>query len=556
MEIKHTVINGAILVIACMVLLLPPFSATAQPEQPKQPEIEQEGPPDSELDPDIKIEPTDPSPDLVIPLPEVREGEEEGNPTGVPVVLPTESEGGSSPSLDFLTPGDPDIYSDLELEESEDSTESSDTGVLGFGEERFDSGVLRNESLPGGFQIPLAREGFRFGVGVQGSYDSNVYLAERGESDDFNMTISPTFEYRSAPPGVPGLVTAIYSPFVRLYLEEDDLSTIDHSASASVSYTGARGSYSVAGNFGRFSRADRFVGGVVETQSFSGSLHAEYRVASRTTLRVDWSEIYSTDSDRGQSTQVQGNSDNRTSVGQAALYWQATSKTSIGPSIRYSRSSSATNGDRDSWAFLVVADHSRGESLSLSGSIGVETVESDQIGEESGLDFTGNFGLTYRPSDRVAVTADVRYEAIPQGNVQATRSGGGSQNLTGRVEVTYTPNAEWIFGFGAIVDSFPVADLTNYSVGDQTYRAWVTRNLTNGSLTFEGSLSMSDFERVGAVNAPRTDDESHSLALRYQRNIQVQGQAARANASLQWSQNSGDRDWERLQATLGVDVSF
>ena len=345
-----------------------------------------------------------------------------------------------------LFPGEPDAFADLDS--------SRAPGPLGLGRsardvEAFDAGVLQSELLSGGFQQPLEREGFRFGLGAQVNYDSNLYLDDLNEKSDFSFVVSPSIEFRSAPAGVAGLVTFRYTPFIRLYFEETDLNTVDHSANAAVSFSGARGSFQVSADYGRFSNADRNLGGRRETESFSVRASAAYQLASRTSMEGSFSGRTSTDTDLNRvNAGPAGSNENDSLQLQLAAYWQATAKTRIGPSVRYSKSSSDSIGDRDSLAFLVVADYVPRDELSLYASAGMERVSGGSAFDQESTDFTGSFGFNYRPDDRIVLGADVSYQAIPVGSSRVSRSGGGEQSLTGGISLTYLPNEDCSLAIG------------------------------------------------------------------------------------------------------------
>lgn len=483
-------------------------------------------------------------------LPELRE---EG--AGLPGGADPLGAGGSWLLDEEPATGQPDAFEDL-LEEEPASAESGDVAIGGWAGSGggFASGVVLSELLPLGFQAPLERQGFRFGASIQSSYDSNIFVDESNEEDDFVMTFSPTAQYRSAPAGVPGLVTATYTPYLRFYLENDDLNTIDHSADARISFTGTRGAFELGANYGHFTRSDRFVGGLVESDTISAHVAASYQVGSRTTIDASGRIHYSEESDQGRTTAVGRGNDNRTAQLQLSAYWQATSKTRFGPSVRYTEGSSGSTGDRQALAFLVVADHTRSQRLSFDTSLGLEQVESDFGRSDGKWDLTGSFGANYRPNDRLAVGVDLRYQAIPDGNSQVQRSGGGSQNLVGNLSLTYTPNPQWQFQTAAQLDTFPSSDQTGSSIGDQTYSASVRRLLPEGAISLQGSLGFSQYDTVRGGGATPGDEEFRSLAVRYDR--PVMSGRGNLNASLQWSQSSGNRDWDRLQAALGLDIQF
>lgn len=510
-------------------------------------------------------------PEDPLPEPSVDTVPEEENPLLTPVVpegeagelaeIPLdEASAGFLPEEDLWLPEEPDVFEDLDLGPGE--LEIGPIGIAGVAPaygQSFDSGVRGRELLPSGFQSPMETKGFRFGVNTQLTYNSNIFADESGEVDDFTFTISPTVQYRSAPDGVPGQVSLSYTPFIRLYVDQTDLNTIDHSASGTVSYAGARGTFSASVNYGLFTHTDRESGGLQETESFSYRSASTYQIASRTSLEATSSFRITNDngvSRSGNSVSGTG-SDDRVSQFQLAGFWQATTRTRFGPSVRFSRSTSDNVGDRDAQALLFVADYQPRPELSLNGSIGVEQVQEDGFMGSSSRDstnLTGGFGVNYRPNDRISLQADLTYAAIPQSRSTAYRSGGGDSSFSGGLSLRYTPNLWWSFGLGVNLDAYPSADSTNYSINDQTYTASVTRTLPTGSISLVGSLSFSGYDSVGTVDRDQDDGEYRSVTLSYGR--PVFAERASFSSSLQWADNSGNTDWSRFQATLGLGFGF
>lgn len=462
-----------------------------------------------------------------------------------PEVVPVDAGAGMG-----LLPGDPDAFDSL----------WEPVGPIGLGGSsrtvrNFDDDILQGELLGGGLLSPLDRQGFRFGIGVQTIYDSNIYAEDEDEDSDISLVVSPSVEYRSAPAGVPGQVMLRYTPFIRLYLDETDLNTVDHSASGTVSFDGPRGSFTVSADYGRFQNVNQYDGGLRETESGSLRASASYQLASRTSLEGSFSARTTTDDGVDGSQGGGGGSNDQDSLQfQVAAYWQATAKTRFGPSVRYSKSDSDSIGDRDALAFLVVADYVPRDELSFYGSLGVERTGGDADFDEDDTSMTGSFGFDYRPIDRIVLGADLSYQAIPAGSSRVSRSGGGKQSFTGGVSLGYTPNPDWAFGLDYSADAFPSVDSANYSIGEQSVGGTVTRQLPEGSLGLSGRLGFSDYERTGTATASRDRQDFRSLSLRYQRPMFAE--RGSFHSAVQWSDNSGDRDWDRWLLTLGMDLQF
>ena len=212
------------------------------------------------------------------------------------------------------------------------------------------------------------------------------------------FNLAPIFEYRSGPlEGVPGIVTLTYEPIIRKYLDDSDLDTIDHSASSSVSFAGARGTFLARADYGLYSESNYLVDGVADSESFSLIVSGAYQVSERTTLSSEFSHRYrSTEPVEGAQTS------NDVSSAEIGVSWAAKSNLSIGPTLRYTETSADTAESSESMSYLVTVDYSPLPipNLELSMSAGIEAVEID--GEDSS-GFTGNIDVTYRQEDRFSL---------------------------------------------------------------------------------------------------------------------------------------------------------
>ena len=478
----------------------------------------------------------------------------EGDETGVPqvawAVAPDQPAGWEETGAARETGGrEADAFEDLVV------PEPTHVGVVGTPEyaiEPYDAGVVESELLPRRFARPLEREGFQFGIGGQLNYDSNIFLDEEDEVSDFFLVISPAAEYRSAPEGVPGLIRAYYRPFVRFYLDESDLNTVDHSAGANLDYEGARLRVAASAYYGRFSRSDRFVGGLTETENISGSLGVAYDLTARTSVEAGWWGSRTQDDEGGG---VGEESENTVSRFEVSGWWQATAKTRGGPAVRYSENSSGTTGDREALAFLVRVDTTPRQELNLSGSLGVERVEGDEVDGGSSTDLTGEVRVDYRPNDRLSLFGELSYEAIPtQRTRRFDRGGGGSPTITGQLVALYQPSELWTVRASARAESFPSPEAVGYSVGDQTYSVVLIRNLPRGLVSLGGDMSFSKYDDVGEVAEAREDQQVYSVVLRYNR--WILGDRTAFDSSLRWSTSEGDRTWDRFQAAVGINYQF
>ncbi|NNM29399.1 MAG: hypothetical protein HKO57_07755, partial [Akkermansiaceae bacterium] len=404
--------------------------------------------------------------------------------------------------------------------------------------ERFSSRVLTEEFLSFPVRAPLLRQGFRFSLGASVLYDSNLFLEESGEDSDLAALLSPTFEFRSAPEEVRGVVTARYMPLVRRYLDESSLDTIDHSAEIEARFRGAKGEIAATLDFGKFSVADRIVGTRVDRQSYGLVVDALYDISARSFLEAAW-QAFSREDDGV------GVSDSETYVLNATAFWRASPFLNVGPSIRHVETSSGALGDRSSWALSAVAAYTPDEAFTIQISAGVEQADGTaSSGDSAG--FTGAVDLSYQPNNRIILEGGLGYAAINQAVVtEFGQVGGGSQRLTGRLSCIYTPNNDWNLDGTVFVSTNPSPSASGVSVNDRTLQLAATRKLPRGSLTCRGTLTNTQFDSVfGAAPASR-DSDGYRLAIDYVRVLS--GQDVVLNSSLQWSGNSGVSDWKRLQ---------
>lgn len=456
--------------------------------------------------------------------------------------------GGAMPGSDWEpSPGEPDLFRELDLEDdaSEEGGETPPSSIVS--PDRFDTGVLVRELLPGGRAASLERQGLRFGVDVQGGYDSNLFLDETDEASDFSVVIAPSVEFRSAPEGVRGQVTAQFTPLIRTYLDETDLNTIDYTGGFGVSYAGIKGSFLASVNIASISNADRLASGRVDTESIDGSLSGTYFVTPRMSLDADLRASYREDDQSSVSK-------NETYLLQLTGFWRASPKLNIGPTVRYTERMSASTGDRDAFAILAAAEYSPEDSLSLNVGIGIENVDDSSMRDDE-LEPTGNIGLRYRRNDRFELDAFLSYAAINQRS-EATfgRAGGGDSSWTGRLGFGYSPNTRWKYRGALGFSTDPSSSSLNVSIDDFKVSAIATRLLSNGSISFRGTLGQSSFNATGLTADFRDEESYYLLGFGYSRS--VISERAELTSSLQWSQNSGESDWDRFQAGLGLKVSF
>jgi hypothetical protein len=93
-----------------------------------------------------------------------------------------------------------------------------------------------------------------------------------------------------------------------------------------------------------------------------------------------------------------------------------------------------------------------------------------------------------------------------------------------------------------------------YLVNDYSLSAGLTRQFTRASMNAGVEVSFSDYESSGPTLTTQDSEQNYSLYLGYYRNLF--SERVGFNSMLRYSLNEGDREWEQVQVTLGLNVSF
>lgn len=348
--------------------------------------------------------------------------------------------------------------------------------------------------------------GLYFGVDGNVTYDSNFFLDDDYVRSELTTSVAPWVVYRTDPEGGAEFsIDARYSPVFRIFLENSDLTGVDHTGSVELKFAGARTNLAVYANYAEVSMADRIAGGFIEGSIFRYGINGSYQLAPRTSLLASWSAAMS-DYDSGGRT----GADVYTS--EIAGLWDATERLRFGPALRHSLTESDSTGERDSIAVLVKTRYQWGEKVMLAASGGVEFAKNSRQGggREAGL--TGSFSADYKLSERWALRGAMRYATVP------------------------SPN-----------------DL-NLLVNDLSFTAAIIRYFGPSSLELGLGFGSSEYEEVGFVAARRQDDEYLSAYLAYRR--QLFADRATFDASIRCSTNDGQTDWSQWQISTGITVQF
>lgn len=366
--------------------------------------------------------------------------------------------------------------------------------------------------VPSGLGLPMdagieggMKGAFSYGVGVQTTYNSNFTLAEDNEESEVIASISPWLGYVSDPEGGAFFsLAANYNPSYRAFLENSESNKFDQSGDVVMTFTGSRTTVSLFGRYAQLSGTDRFTGNFTTGSVFSGGLNATRQVASRTSLYGGLSYSESSFSSGG-------NEGSQSTTANFGGLWRASERTSVGSSIRYSRSESDNTGTRDAWALLAELRYKAGERIWLSASLG------PQFSSDSGSD-----------DNNVSVSATI--------------------------DARYIINERWTWSNSLGTATIPSPNEVGYIVNNYNFTSSLNHQLLRANVSGGFSFDYTEYERVGAVVRARDDEQNYSLFLSYSRNLFSERVAF--DTTVRYRMNDGERDWSQWLVSMGLSVPF
>jgi len=366
--------------------------------------------------------------------------------------------------------------------------------------------------VPSGLALPMdaGMEGgikgaFAYGVGVNTAYDSNFNLSEDDEESEVTASISPWLSYISDPEGGAFFsLAANYNPSYRVYLENSESNNFDQSGDVVMTFAGNRTVVALFGRYAQLSGTDRFTGNFTTGSVFSGGVRANRQVATRTSL---YGGLSYSESDYSSG----GNQGSQSTTANFGGLWSATERTSVGSSIRYSRSESDTTGTRDAWALLAELRYKAGERIWLSASLGPE--------------FTSD-----------------------------SLSGDNNVGVSAAIDARYIINERWTWTNSIGTATIPSPGEAGYLVNNVNFTTGLSHQLLRANVSGGLSFDYSDYESVGDTVADRDDEQNFSLFLAYNRNLFSERVAF--DSSVRYRVNNGERDWSQWLVSMGMSVSF
>lgn len=382
-----------------------------------------------------------------------------------------------------------------------------------FALEVANSNPLRIGSfVPSGLELPMdagieggMKGAFNYGVGMQTAYDSNFTLAEDNEESEVTASISPWLGYVSDPEGGAFFsLAANYHPSYNVYLENSESNQFDQSGDVVMTFTGSRTEVALFGRYAQLSGTDRFTGNFNTGSVFSGGVRATRQIATRTSLYGGLSYSESSYSSGG-------NEGSQNTTANFGGLWSATERTSVGSSIRYSRTESDNTGTRDAWALLAELRYKAGERIWLSASLGPE--------------FTSD-----------------------------SRSGDNNVGVSAAIDARYIINERWTWSNSLGTATIPSPDDVGYLVNNYNFTSSLNHQLLRANLSGGFSFDYTEYESVGTVVRPRDDEQNFSLFLAYSRNLF--SERVSFDTSVRYRVNDGDSDWSQWLVSMGLSVPF
>jgi hypothetical protein len=361
-------------------------------------------------------------------------------------------------------------------------------------------GGMLEQMMPSELKI---KGGLNLALQVGTIYDSNFFLDETNSENETSFYASPLIEYISDPEGgAMSSFKASYGPSFRAYNENSDLNDVDHVGEVVWTLRGSRTELTLYSRYNELSGTDRLSGEFVNGSLFNGGVRLERRIASRT---IGFLGASSAISDYSQSD-YEGSEVNSVFLGGL---WEATERTALGSTLRYSRVSGDGVPDINAWAWLLEARHRVGSRINLSASLGPEYA---QDGEVDRLGVTGFFRATYNFAERWSWINSIRHALVP------------------------------------------TSSSNNQLVDDLVVSTTLQRSLERGSIGGGLEYRYSEFVNVGPDADQRSDEQNAAFVLSWSR--PSFSDRVTLDTSARYAFNSGRSDWEQFLFALALKSAF
>ncbi|MEP4078146.1 hypothetical protein [Haloferula sp.] len=370
-----------------------------------------------------------------------------------------------------------------------------------------DTGVPGVDEFFGANFLPDFKGGFYSGMTASTYYDSNLFLDTFNEKAEVYFQLEPWLAYRSDPDGgATCSMELLYAPIARVFWDEPHLDTWDHAGSASFRYRGGKTDILSYISYAEVSGPDRLAGGYVSGTVFSYGMRGSYQIAPKTMLVGAWRYAESDYDTPGRAGTDYFTAD-------IGFDWTSGRRIGLGAAIQYSNQQSLTIGERESWALVGNMSYQVTDRIDLEASLGIEFAENSRIGGGSDVGPLGKMKLTYRLSERWRWNALIRYRQVPSpGNI-------------------------------------------NYLVNDLLLSTSLTRYLHVGEIEGGVAYSNSQYESVG-IGAPLASDKEQNLYLFLGYRRPIFSERLDFSTMISYTSNTGLRDWDQLQLSVGLTAEF
>lgn len=346
---------------------------------------------------------------------------------------------------------------------------------------------------------------FALNATLETVYDSNFFLTSSNAEDEISVLFRPMLSYTSDPEG--GAIytfAARYEPTFRAFLDHSDLNDIDHSGDLLFTMRGSRSELSLFARYDELTGTDRITGAFNTGWLLTGGVRASREIASRTSIHGGLTYSMS---------EFDGSGLEGTSVysGYFGALWQATGRTSMGATLRYTQTESDNSGTRDAWALLLEARYRAGERIWLSATLGPEFA-TDSISDDH------------------------------------------SVNLRANLQCRYVINERWSWINALRTDTVPSPSSTGYVVNNYGYLSQLEHRLIRGTVRGGLEFNYSEYDEVGNTLVNRDDEKNYSFFLAYGRGFF--NDRLSFESSVRYRINDGSSDWNQWLVSASVSMPF
>ncbi|MGB6223293.1 hypothetical protein [Haloferula sp.] len=359
----------------------------------------------------------------------------------------------------------------------------------------------------GGEFLPEFKGGIYSGASASVIYDSNLFLDSFNEKAEIYMELEPWLAYRSDPDGgATCSLELLYSPIGKVFWDEPHLDSFDQAGSGSFRFRGGKTDILAYISYAEVSGADRLAGGYVEGSIFSYGMKGSYQMAPKTQLVGSWRYAKS-------DYQTIGSAGTESYLGDFGFNWTTGRRLSLGAVIQYSMLESISTGDREAWGLVGTAHYGVTDRIDVEAALGIE--------------FANNSGV----------------------------GGGNDTGALGKLKFRYSLNERWIWNGLVSYRTVPSPSNAGYLVDDLLFSTSLKRILHVGEIDAGVACSISQYKSVGTAAALASDDEKNLyLFLGYQRPFF--SERISFSSMISYTTNSGLRDWDQLQLSVGLSSEF